>query len=153
MADSDGFGFGLQDQPASSRLDFFACSQSRYFTVYSGQINSIVSLTTSSDVSTDITDQTAVFYNSITGAAETDLQYGLSLSSYESWMTDTFSFNITLVSLSITNITVRFEVLNNTFFTKAKSQYIVVWRNDTASKNLAFSTSTPSLPPTIYNNI
>lgn len=50
-------------------------------------------------------------------------------------MTDTFSFNITMVSLTISNITVRFLVLDNTFFTRAKVQYIVVWRNPAAAMN------------------
>ena len=71
--------------------------------------------------------------------------------SYESWMTDTFSFNITLVSVSTTNVTVRFVVLDNTFFTKAKVHYMVVWRNvTTTNQPLGL---TPPVTPVVYNNI
>jgi hypothetical protein len=44
-------------------------------------------------------------------------------------MTDTFSFNITMVSMGTTGATVRYTVLDNTFFTMAKVHYLVIWRN------------------------
>ena len=62
-------------------------------------------------------------------------------------MTDTFSFNITLVAVSNTDITVRFLVLENTFFTRAKVHYLVVWNNKAIGKNGYFS-GTPPISPT-----
>lgn len=123
------------------------CVRSGTYLSISGQINSIITLTSSSEVATEITDQTGYFFNNITNATVSDLQYGLSLSSYESWMTDTFSFNITLVELTTYNITVRFLVLDNTYFTKAKVHYIVIWRNSTFSYNFPFS-PLPGVSPT-----
>ncbi len=61
------------------------------------------------------------------GSNTTDLQHGISLISYESWMTDTFSFNITLENITFSGADVRFQVLDNTFMTKAKIHYIVIW--------------------------
>ena len=43
-------------------------------------------------------------------------------------MTDTFSFNVTMVTYSYTGAVVRFTVLDNTFFTKAKIHYMMIWR-------------------------
>ena len=63
-------------------------------------------------------------------------------------MTDTFSFNITLVAVSNTDITVRFLVLENTFFTRAKVHYLVVWNNTAIGKNGFFSPYPPPSPPT-----
>lgn len=48
-------------------------------------------------------------------------------------MTDTFSFNVTMVTYSYTGAVVRFTVLDNTFFTKAKIHYMVIWRGAVAS--------------------
>lgn len=73
--------------------------------------------------------------------------------SYESWMTDTFSFNISMVALSNTSITVRFLVLDNTFFSKAKSHYLVVWRPG-GFPNSAIPSSPPIDPSTAaYNDV
>jgi hypothetical protein len=43
-------------------------------------------------------------------------------------MTDTFSFNISLINVLRSSATLKFLVLDNTFFTKAKVHYIVIWR-------------------------
>ena len=72
--------------------------------------------------------------------------------SYESWMTDTFSFNISMVSLSNTSITIRFLVLQNTFFTRAKVHYIVVWRAGTFPNDFLTQPNPPTIPNT-YNDI
>lgn len=85
---------------------------------------------TAEDSSTTITDIAFTYYSSFPATAnQNDLQYGLSLISFESWMTDTFSFNITMVSMTTTGATVRYNVLDNTFFTMAKVHYLVIWRN------------------------
>jgi hypothetical protein len=42
-------------------------------------------------------------------------------------MTDTFSFNISMTNYTFTGATIRFLVLDNTFFTSAKVHYIVIW--------------------------
>lgn len=83
---------------------------------------------TAEDTSTNSTQHTFVYDSLIsTGTNVSQLQYGLSLISYESWMTDTFSFNATMVALSYSGATVSFVVLDNTFFSKAKLHYIVIW--------------------------
>jgi hypothetical protein len=119
----------------------------------SGQITSIVSLTTSSDTSTNITDKTITFATPIATTNMATLKYGLSLMSYESWMTDTFSFNLSMVSYSNSSVTVRFTVLDNTFFTKAKVHYLVVWRPGTFPNTQRTNPVPPSTAPTTYNNI
>jgi hypothetical protein len=58
-------------------------------------------------------------------------------------MTDTFSFNITLVAVTNTNITIRFLVLDNTFFTRAKVHYLVLWNDRTDGMNGEFSVRPP----------
>jgi hypothetical protein len=83
---------------------------------------------TSEDTNPSITDQTISFINPISSTAAGNLKAGVSLMSYESWMTDTFSYNITFTSFDYTGITVRFQVLGNTFFSSAKVHYIVLWR-------------------------
>lgn len=69
-------------------------------------------------------------------------------------MTDTFSFNISLIDVTNSSISVRFVVLDNTFFTKAKVHYIVVWRPN-AFPNNALAVSPPVDPSSAggaYNN-
>lgn len=44
-------------------------------------------------------------------------------------MTDTFSFNISMLNLTFNGAIIRFLVLDNTFFTKAKVHYLVIWRS------------------------
>ena len=101
-----------------------------YLCSHSGQITTVVALTTSSDISTATTDHTTTFSTALAGT-DAEMKYGRSLMSYESWMTDAFSFNISMVSLTTTGITVRFLLLDNTFFTRAKVHYLVVWRSGT----------------------
>lgn len=68
-------------------------------------------------------------------------------------MTDTFAFNISLVDLSNSSITVRFQVLTNTFFSKAKTHYLVVWRPG-GFPNSALPASPPVNASTgAYNNV
>jgi hypothetical protein len=93
-----------------------------------GQVECVTSLMTSEDTSPTITDTSFNYYQSITGSTDvTQLRYGISLISYESWMTDTFSFNISMVNCTYTGAKIRFQVLDNTFFTKVKVHYIVIW--------------------------
>ena len=68
-------------------------------------------------------------------------------------MTDTFSFNVSLVTVSDTAITVKFEVLDNTFFTKAKVHYMVVWRPGTFPNANVPGSLTVSPSGSAYNNI
>lgn len=100
---------------------------------------------TAEDISTNITDISVVFINAITGAATADLKTGISLISYESWMTDTFSYNVSVVTHSNTGITVRFNVLDNTFFSKAKAHYIVVWRANSNDNHVGATNHTHDL--------
>jgi hypothetical protein len=100
-----------------------------------------------------LTDQIITYDSVIACTNPAQLKYGLSLMSYESWMTDVFSFNISLVDLTNSSITVRFLVLGNTFFTKAKTHYLVVWRPGGFPNN-----ALPGSPPinasiAAYNNI
>ena len=64
-------------------------------------------------------------------------------------MTDTFSFNISLISVSNTSISIRFLVLDNTFFTRAKVHYLVVWRPGTFPND--FLPNSPNVNPDTYN--
>lgn len=54
----------------------------RYDFLYLGQIDSVVTLTTSSDVSPSITDQTAEFLDPILNTTTSTHEVGLSLVSY-----------------------------------------------------------------------
>jgi hypothetical protein len=94
---------------------------------------------TADDTSTNITDTAFSYFTPITGGTNiSQLQYGLSLISYESWMTDTFSINITMVTCTFTGATVRFTVLDNTFFTSAKVHYLVIWTAATDNSNSGY---------------
>jgi len=91
---------------------------------------------TSEDYSPSVSDKTADFIAPMSAAAVTsDLRYGLSLMSYESWMTDTFSFNISMLSYNYQRVKVRFQVIDNTFFSKAKIHFIIVWRANSFDNN------------------
>jgi hypothetical protein len=117
---------------SSAYLEFDPIHARRYqLCKDSGQVDCVTNLMTAEDTSTTITDTTFTYSNPINfGLATTDLKYGLSLISYESWMTDTFSFNITMLpTISSTGATIRFTVLDNTFFTMAKVHYLVIWRS------------------------
>jgi hypothetical protein len=123
----------------------------RYPRPHPGQIDCITTLTTSSVVDPADTDQTYEYLSDIADSNGNNLKPGVSLMSYQSWMTNTFSFNITVVNVTISNITVRFLVLDNTFFTKAKAHFIVIWREGNSS-NEKFTGAPPTVPVT-YNNI
>ena len=84
---------------------------------------------TAQDTNTTLTDSTDTFAQIPSLNDSTLMEYGLSLISYQSWITNTFSFNITLVDIQLTYITVRFTVLDNTFFTQAKVHYLLIWRD------------------------
>lgn len=71
------------------------------------------------------------FNNAITLNGGDTIRYGLSLISYESWMTDEFSFNISMVTFSSALVSVNFEVIGNTFFSKARAHYIINRRPQT----------------------
>lgn len=121
----------------------------RYTILHSGQITTITSLTTSANTAISETDHTSTFDSPLPVAS--NLKYGLSLMSYESWMTDTFSFNISMVSYSNISVTVRFVVLDNTFFTRAKVHYIIVWFPSAfPNNNLPLA---PPVSPNTYNYI
>jgi hypothetical protein len=92
---------------------------------------------TSEDTNPNITDQPVTFLNPMTGAATSDLKAGVSLMSYESWMTDTFSYNITVTNYDLTGLNIRFRVLGNTFFSSAKVHYIVLWRTNSPDNGLS----------------
>lgn len=101
-----------------------------------GQVESVTSLMTAENTNTSMTDITFPYFTQILGGTNlSQLQYGLSLISYESWMTDTFSFNVTMVSCNYTAATIRFNVLENTFFTQAKVHYMVLWLASTDNAN------------------
>jgi hypothetical protein len=139
----------LSGVPKWSRLVVYPFGPLWYLFRDAGQITTITSLTTSADTSTTTTDHTSTFDTPLT--ANANLKYGLSLMSYESWMTDTFSFNISMVDYSNTSVTVRFLVLDNTFFTRAKVHYIIVWWPGTYPND--YLSSPPVLPPNTYNCI
>jgi len=66
-----------------SQLETSTHRKSRYAFLYSGQIDSVVTLITSADVSPSITDQTAEFLDPIFNATSTSTyQVGFSLVSY-----------------------------------------------------------------------
>ena len=63
-------------------MEIGTLSTSRYDFLYLGQIDSVVTLTTSSDISPSITDQTAEFLDTIPNTTNSIHQVGLSLVSY-----------------------------------------------------------------------